>query len=38
MRFRDLDELVALGQLESKPPDPQRVRRWPVTVRPGACR
>ena len=28
MRFRDLDELVALGQLERKPPDPQRVRRW----------
>ena len=28
MRFRDLDELVALGQLESKPPDPQRVGRW----------
>jgi hypothetical protein len=28
MRFRDLDELVTLGQLERKPPDPQRVRRW----------
>ncbi len=28
MRFRDLDELVALGQLERKPPDPPRVRRW----------
>jgi len=28
MRFRDLEELVALGQLERKPPDPQRVRRW----------
>ena len=28
MRFRGLDELVALGQLERKPPDPQRVRRW----------
>jgi hypothetical protein len=28
MRFRDLDELVALGQLERKPPDSQRVRRW----------
>jgi hypothetical protein len=28
MRFRDLDELVALGQLERKPPDPGRVRRW----------
>lgn len=28
MRFRDLDALVALGQLERKPPDAQRVRRW----------
>jgi hypothetical protein len=28
MRFRDLDALLALGQLERKPPDPQRVRRW----------
>jgi hypothetical protein len=28
MRFRDLDELLALGQLEQKPPDPPRVRRW----------
>jgi hypothetical protein len=28
MRFRDLDELVALGRLERKPPDPGRVRRW----------
>jgi hypothetical protein len=27
MRFRDLDELVALGQLERKPPDSQRVSR-----------
>jgi len=28
MRFRDLDELVALGLLERKPADPGRVRRW----------
>ena len=28
MRFRNLDELVTLGQLERKPPDPPRVRRW----------
>ena len=28
MRFRDLDELVVLGQLERQPPDPQRVGKW----------
>ncbi len=28
MRFRTLDELIALGLLEPKPPDPDRVRRW----------
>lgn len=28
MRFRTLDELVALGLLEQKPADPERVRRW----------
>lgn len=28
MRFRSLEELVALGLLEPKPPDPNRVRRW----------
>lgn len=28
MRFRTVEELVALGLLESKPPDPARVGRW----------
>ncbi len=28
MRFRTLEELVALGLLESKPADPGRVGRW----------
>lgn len=28
MRFRTLQELVALGLLEPKPPDPARVGRW----------
>ena len=28
MRFRTLEELVALGLLERKPPDPARVGRW----------
>lgn len=28
MRFRTLEELVALGLLEPKPPDPGRVGRW----------
>ena len=29
MRCRDPEELVALGQLERKPPDPQRVHAIP---------
>lgn len=28
MRFQGLDRLVAIGLLEPKPPDPDRVRRW----------
>ena len=28
MRFRTVEELVALGLLEPKPPDPTRVGRW----------